>query len=69
MSKEALHQFDDLLRAQRSLCGDVNLQNHFADLERHSGLALPVNSTTAVVNCITLKNMDCGRKQLLHFYL
>ena len=58
MSQEALHQFDDLLPAQRSLCGDVDLQSHYADLERQRGLALPVNWTTAVVNYISLKNMS-----------
>ncbi|XP_053274006.1 uncharacterized protein LOC128436266 [Pleuronectes platessa] len=58
VSQEALHQFDDLLPAPRSLCGDVDLQSHFADLERQSGLALPVNWTTAVVNYISLKNMS-----------
>ncbi|XP_049926248.1 uncharacterized protein LOC126406111 isoform X1 [Epinephelus moara] len=45
--QEALHQFNGILPAQHSLCGDDNLQIHFADLERQSGLVPPVNWTTA----------------------
>ncbi|CAI5677978.1 unnamed protein product [Oreochromis niloticus] len=55
--QEILHQFDDILPAQYSLCGDDNLQVHFTNLERQSELPRPVNWTTAVENYITLKNM------------
>ena len=58
MPQEAIHQFDDILPAQHNLCGDDNLQIHFADLERQSGLVPPVNWTTAVQNYISLKNMS-----------
>lgn len=54
--QEAIHQFDGILPAQHSLCGDDNLQIHFADLERQSGLVPPVNWTTAVQNYISLKS-------------
>ncbi|XP_039866540.1 uncharacterized protein LOC120720815 isoform X2 [Simochromis diagramma] len=55
--QDILHQFDDILPAQYSLCGDDNLQVHFTNLERQSELPRPVNWTTAVENYITLKNM------------
>ena len=55
-SQEALHQFDDILPAQCSMCGDDNLKIHFVDLERQSRLAPPVNWTTAVENYISPNN-------------
>ncbi|KAL4008606.1 hypothetical protein ACER0C_002458 [Sarotherodon galilaeus] len=55
--QEILHQFDHILPAQYSLCGDDNLQVHFTNSERQSELPQPVNWTTAVENYITLKNM------------
>ncbi len=58
MSQEVIQEFEDILPPQRSLCGDGNLQVHFSDLQRQSGLSPPVNWITAVENYITLKNMS-----------
>ncbi|KAF1379030.1 hypothetical protein PFLUV_G00196960 [Perca fluviatilis] len=58
VSQDALHQFDDILPAQRSLCGDGNLEMHFAEMEQQSGLAPSLNWTTAVENYISLKDIS-----------
>nr|XP_055036971.1 uncharacterized protein LOC129424369 [Misgurnus anguillicaudatus] len=58
VSQEVLQEFEDILPEQRSLCGDDNLQVHFANLQTQSRLAPPVNWTTAVENYISLKNMS-----------
>ncbi len=58
MSQEVIQEFEDILPLQCSLCGDSNLQVHFSNLQRQSGLSPPVNWITAVENFITLKNMS-----------
>ncbi|XP_034068665.1 uncharacterized protein LOC117544015 isoform X8 [Gymnodraco acuticeps] len=60
VSWEALHHFDGIMQAssQYNLCGDENLEMHFVDLQRRSGLAPPVNWTAAVQNYISMKNMS-----------
>ncbi|KAI7789441.1 hypothetical protein IRJ41_025689, partial [Triplophysa rosa] len=58
VSEEVLLEFEDILPAQRSLCGDDNLQLNFEDLQRQGGLVPPVNWTDAVENYIFLKNMS-----------
>ncbi|XP_034094533.1 uncharacterized protein LOC117561334 isoform X2 [Gymnodraco acuticeps] len=60
VSWEALHHFDGIMQAssQYNLCGDENLEMHFVDLQRRSGLAPPVNWTAAVQNYISMKNIS-----------
>ncbi|KAI4828668.1 hypothetical protein KUCAC02_022747, partial [Chaenocephalus aceratus] len=60
VSWEALHHFDGIMQAssQYNLCGDENLEMHFVDLQRRSGLAPPGNWTAAVQNYISMTNMS-----------
>ena len=60
VSWEALHHFDGIMQAssQYNLCGDENLEMHFVDLQRRSGLAPPGNWTAAVQNYMSMKNMS-----------
>ncbi|XP_059930116.1 uncharacterized protein LOC132473851 [Gadus macrocephalus] len=53
---QVLQEFKDLLPPTNSLCGDDNLQ-YFANLERQSQLAPPINWPAAVDNYLTLKEM------------
>ncbi|XP_026119239.1 uncharacterized protein LOC113098401 [Carassius auratus] len=54
---QVLQEFKDLLPPTNSLCGDANLQAYFANLERQSQLAPPINWPAAVDNYIRLKEM------------
>ncbi|KAI7789248.1 hypothetical protein IRJ41_004186 [Triplophysa rosa] len=59
VSEEVLREFENILPAQRSLCGDDNLHLDFKNSQRLGGLVPPVNWTDAVENYIILKSM-CG---------
>ncbi|CAL8241411.1 unnamed protein product [Gadus morhua 'NCC'] len=54
---QVLQEFKDLLPPTNSLCGDDDLQAYFANLERQSQLAPPINWPAAVDNYLALKEM------------
>ncbi|CAL8383243.1 unnamed protein product [Gadus morhua 'NCC'] len=54
---QVLQEFKDLLPPTNSLSGDDDLQAYFANLERQSQLAPPINWPAAVDNYLALKEM------------